>query len=171
MTRVLHISIVLLLVTAFATAQKKGSIEGVWKIVETVTTGGTGGPQTEADPLPNLMIVTRGHYMMMRDSGNKPRTLYQSVKATDAEKMAAFDSFFANGGTYEISGNTITIHPIVARVPNYAAGGWTKYSFRIEGNNLYLTDKSTDTTFNIGGKVVPIAPAGFETTTKFVRVE
>jgi hypothetical protein len=150
-------------------AGKKNSIEGVWRIVEVVGTGGNG--YTDTNPLPNLMIVTRGHYMMMRDTGDKPRALYQTTKPTDAEKLAAFDSFFANGGTYELSGSTMTIHPTVARVPNYSAGGWTKYTVRIEGNNLYMTDKSTDTTINIGGKIVPIAPAGFETTTKFVRVE
>ena len=173
MSRVLQVSIILLLVSAIAIAQstvKKSSIEGAWKIVEVSTTGGP-KPIIVTNPQPNLLIITRGYYMMMFTPGDKPRDMYKAVKPTEAEKMAAFDSFFANGGTYELSGNTMTIHPTVARVQNYAAGGWTKYTVRTDGKNLWLTDKSTDTTFNIGGKIVPIAPAGFETTTKYIRLE
>ena len=173
MSRILHVSIILLLASAIATAQnavKKSSIEGVWKIVEVSTTGGA-SPTTVTNPQPSLLIITRGYYTMMYVPGDKPRDMYQAVKPTEAEKMAAFDSFFANGGTYELGGNTMTIHPSVARVQNYAAGGWTEYTIRTVGENLWLTDKSTDTTFNIGGKIVPIAPAGFETTTKYVRLE
>src|SRR5512146_1212237 len=145
MSRLLHVSIILLLVSAFAAAQNKGkksSIEGVWKIVEVGQTGG-GSVSTNPNPQPSLLIITRGYYMLMFVPGDKPRTMYQAVKPTDAEKLAAFDSFLANGGTYELSGNTMTIHPTVARVQNYAAGGWTKYTVRVEGNNLYMTDKST----------------------------
>src|SRR5262245_15154119 len=118
MSRILHISIMLLLVVAIGLSQpapKKKSIEGVWKMVETVGTGQDAFK--DSNPQPNLMIITRGHYSEMFVADDNPRKLFQALPPTDAETVEAYNSFVANSGTYEINGNTITIHPIVAKVP------------------------------------------------------
>lgn len=91
---------------------------------------------------------------------------------TDAEKIAAYDSFIANSGTYEVSGSTLTVRPAVARNPNYMAGGFGKYQFKFEGSNtLYLTSKANDVNFRIGQRVVPSSAPASETRLKLTRVE
>ncbi len=171
MSRILKAPILLLLFSALLSAQgtARKPIEGVWKVVEIVVTGA--GASNSPNPQPSLQILTQGHYSQIGVIGDKPRTLYKAEEPTNAEKMAAFDSFFANAGTYEVSGSTLTIRPTIARNPNFMAGGFTKYQFRIEGNNLWLTDKSSDTSLRIGQRVVPSSSPASETRTKFVRVE
>ena len=171
MSRTLKAPILLLLFSTMLSAQgtAKKPIEGVWKVVEIVVTGA--GASTSSSPQPSLLILTQGHYSQVGVLGDKPRTLYKAEEPTNAEKVAAFDSFFGNAGTYEVSGSTLTIHPIIARNPNFMAGGFEKYQFRLEGNNLWLTDKSSDTSYRIGPRVVPSSAPASETRTKYVRVE
>lgn len=144
-------------------------MEGVWKVSEIVVTGADASAVTS--PQPSLLIFTRTHYSMMYVPGNKPRALKKAEDATTDEKLAAFDSFVANSGTYEVAGSTLTIRPIVARDPNYMAGGFNKYLFRIDGNTLSLTEKSTDVNLRIGERVVPSKAPASETRMKLVRLE
>ena len=155
-------------VLAAQTAAKK-PMEGVWKVAEIVVTGAH--TSNIANPQPSLFIFTRGHYSQMWVPGNQPRALFKAEEPTNQEKIPAFDSFVANTGTYEITGSTLTIRPIVARYPNFMAGGFTKYQFRIEGNTLWLTEKSTDENSRIGQRVVPSSAPVSETRFKLVRVE
>lgn len=60
---------------------------------------------------------------------------------------------------------------MVARYPNFMAGGSDKYQFRIEGNMLLLTEKSTDQTSRVGNRVVASSAPASETRLKLVRVE
>jgi hypothetical protein len=63
---------------------------------------------------------------------------------TDAEKItrfAAWDLLTANGGTYQVSGNTLTTHPAVAKNPSVMGTTRTR-EFKIEGNTLTLITKS-----------------------------
>jgi hypothetical protein len=147
----------------------KQSIEGAWKVSEIVATGA--GASTISSPQPGLFIFTRGHYSIMYVPGDKPRALKKAEAATTDEKVAAFDSFLANAGTYELAGSTLTIRPIVARDPNYAVGGFNKYQFRIDGNALTLTNKSTDLNMRFGERVVPSKAPASETRMKLVRLE
>ena len=82
-------------------------LEGVWRVTEIVVTGAETG--TIASPQPSQVIFTKTHYSMMYVPGNKPRSLSKAENATDAEKLAAYDSFVANTGTYEVAGATLTI--------------------------------------------------------------
>ena len=171
MTRTLK---ALLALTAFSTmllAQTAGkkSIEGAWKVTEIVVTGA--GASNVASPQPGLFIFTRGHYSMMMVQGSQPRALFKAEEPTNEEKIAAFDSFMANTGTYEVSGSTITTRPIVARYPNFMAGGFDKYQFRIEGNTLWLTEKSADLNTRVGQRVVGSSAPASETRLKLVRAE
>ena len=147
----------------------KQSIEGVWKVSGIVVTGA--GASTISSPQPGLFIFTRGHYSIMYVPGNQPRTLKKAETETTDEKVAAFDSFLANAGAYEVVGSTITIRPMVARDPNYMVGGFNKYQFRIDGNTLTLTNKSTDLNMRFGDQVVASKAPASETRVKFVRLE
>ena len=68
----------------------------------------------------------------------------------------------ANAGTYDVSGDLITIHPLVAKTPVVMKPGANEvYRFRIEGKTLTLRQVQ-----NARGVAVDSAP-----TLKFVRVE
>ena len=126
-------------------------LEGAWSIVSIRVTG----PDSAATTVqPNLFLFTDRHYSMMRVTGNQPRTLAAKDSVTDAEKLAAYDSFIANAGTYEVADSTLTIHPVVARSPNFMSGGSDKYHFRVSGDTLWLSDTGADFRTMIGGQLV-----------------
>ena len=108
---------------------------------------------------------------MMGTLGDRPRVLFKSLDPTNEEKVAAFNSFWGNSGTYEVSGDVLTIHPVVARMPNFMAGGFQRYQFRLDGNSLLLTSKSTDENYRVGEQVLPDSRPTNETRTKLVRVQ
>jgi hypothetical protein len=121
------------------------SLEGAWRITEIAFTS----PDTSyaiSDPQPSLHLFLKRHYSEMLVPGDEPRALFSgdqpvlgSAEPTDAEKLAAFDSFIANSGTYEVSGSTLTIRPIVAKTPNFMAGESLTFTYQVEADTLRLT--------------------------------
>ncbi len=110
--------LLLLLLAVFAvSALGKTKLEGVWQLVEVKHMGGpTEG--TVNNPQPGLVIFTGKHYSMMAVLSDTPRTdVEDPAKATAAELLAVWGPFIANSGTYEISGDTLTTQPTVAKMP------------------------------------------------------
>jgi hypothetical protein len=169
--RMLRTAVLLAVAPAMLGAQTpaRKPLEGAWKLVEVVVTGDRA--ENTADPQPSLFIFGQKHYSMMWIRGGEPRAPYKAEVPTAEEKIKAFDSFTANTGTYDVSGSTISIRPLVARSPIFMNGGSSKYEFRVEGNNLWLTEKSADMRYRIGQQVVPPSRPPSETRLKLVRVE
>jgi hypothetical protein len=169
--RTLLIAGLVTIVPAIAAAQSpaRQPLEGAWKVVEVVVTGDRA--ENTPNPQPSLFIFGQKHYSMMWIRGGEPRAPYKAEVPTNDEKIKAFDSFTANAGTYEVSGSTISIRPLVARSPIFMGGASSRYEFRVEGNNLWLTQKSTDMRYRIGGQVVPLKRPPSETRLKLARVE
>jgi len=83
-------------------------------------------------------------------------------KATADELRAMWGPMAANAGTYDVSGNLVTIRPIVAKIPLVMKPGANEvYAFRVEGNTLSLTQQR-----NARGVAVQNAA-----TTRVMRVE
>jgi hypothetical protein len=118
-----------------------------------------------------LFIFTKNHCSMMYVPSDRPRALFKAEEPTNADKIPAFDSFLANSGTYEVSCSTLTIRPIVARYPNFMAGGLDQVPISNRREDLSLTEKSTDQTSRIGNRVVSSTAPAAETRMKLVRVE
>jgi hypothetical protein len=171
MIRTLATVMVLMLVSTVVVAQTalKKPIEGTWRVAEVVVTGADAS--SNSSPQPSLFIFAPSHYSMMSVPGTQARALFKGEDPSNDEKIPAFDSFVGNTGTYEVAGSILTVRPIVARFPNYMAGGYSKYQFRVEGNTLWLTEKSTDLHARIGDRVVPSSRPVSETRLKLVRVE
>jgi lipocalin-like protein len=167
----LRMAVLLAVVPSVAPAQSaaRQPLEGAWKVVEIVVTGERA--ENTSNPQPGLFIFGPKHYSMMWIRGAEPRSPYKAEVPTNEEKVKAFDSFTANTGTYDVSGSTLSVRPMVARSPNFMAGGSSKYEFRVEGSNLWLTEKSTDTRYRIGKDVVPPSRPPSETRLKLVRLE
>lgn len=87
----------------------------------------------------SLYIFTPKYYSMMRASSDRP-DIADTNKATADELRATWGPFVANSGAYDVSGDLITIHPIVAKIPVVMQSGANEvYRFRIVGKTLTLT--------------------------------
>lgn len=133
-------------------------LEGAWSVVSIRVTG----PDSAANTIvqPSVYLFGDRYYSMMRVTGNQPRTLAAKDSFTDAERLAAYGSFVANTGTYEVADSSLTIHPVVARSPNFMSGGSDRYTFHVSGDTLWLSNTGADLLTRIGGKLVssPGAP-------------
>ncbi|MDQ3242107.1 MAG: lipocalin-like domain-containing protein [Gemmatimonadota bacterium] len=141
-------------------------LEGAWSIVSVRVTGPDSATNTMVQP--SVYLFGDKHYSIMRVTGNQPRTLAAKDSVTDPEKLAAYDSFVANTGTYAIADSTLTIRPVVARSPNFMSGGSDKYVFRISGDTLWLSNTGADFRTMIGGQLV--TPPGSQNATMLVLV-
>ena len=154
-------------------AQSRQSIEGVWRVVEITISDSPAGRQdpfaafpvgTHTNFQPELMIFTGRHYSRTTDTAARPRptTPYKTPgKPTLEELQAEWGPFVANAGTYEVSGTTVTLRAIVAKNPRAQRDkNFTTLTFKIEGNNLWLTPVETEA-----------GPIPNPVTSKYVRVE
>jgi hypothetical protein len=108
-----------------------------------------------------LYLFTPTRYSMVLAATDRP-DIADVSKATADELRAIWGPLLANAGTYEVSGDLITIHPVVAKIPVVMTSGATEvYRFRIEGRMLTLRQVR-----NARGVAVDSAPM-----LKFVRVE
>jgi hypothetical protein len=157
--------------SATAQVQTRGPVEGVWQFVEELVTEAGGSSTTMSGP--GLLILTRNHYSFLRTLGVAQRSLFNAATPTTREKVAAYDSFAAATGTYEVSETALTVRPIVAKSPNYMAGGFENYQFRVAGDTLWLSNRCTDWHIRIGDRVGPNVACCEECVSRrrFVRVE
>lgn len=125
------------------------SIEGVWRITK-ITTSTSQGDNTHQHNLPSMIIFTRNHYSIIWMPGEELQKNYEKRwRPTDEEKIQSYNSIIVNAGTYYIEGNVITTKPQIAKTPDFI-GGYAKFEFNSEGDNLKLT--LTDNVSNDGIK-------------------
>jgi hypothetical protein len=127
-----------------AAPSKPASIQGAWRTVEVTLPGPNG--RTITNTQPNLTIVTQKHYSRVEVHADNPRPVVADVaKATADELRAAWGPFVAEAGTYEVSGNVITMRPTVSKNPAaMGPGSFSKYSYRMAGDTIWITPQSTD---------------------------
>jgi len=126
-----------------AGAQSKLTVlSGAWRITEVTTTGPNA--TTNRHPQPGLYLFTGKYYSIVIVRSEEPRPQLDVSKASEAELVAMWRPFTGNSGTYEINGTTFTTHHIVTKnAGNMVPGQFDTYSFKIEGNTLWVTDVSS----------------------------
>jgi hypothetical protein len=88
-----------------------------------------------------IFIFSGKHYSMMAASTERP-DITDLSKATADEVRALYGPMIGNAGVYDIAGNQVTIHPVVAKIPVVMKpGAYEVYEFKIENNNLTLTQR------------------------------
>ena len=116
------------------------SLAGTWKATEVTLTGPGGGTFTNVS---SLTLLTARHFARVEVRTDAPRPMVTDpAHATADELRAAWGPFFAEAGTYEISGGELTMRPIVSK--NSAAmngSAYTVYAMTLSGNTLTLTSK------------------------------
>lgn len=143
-------------------AQSKPSLQGVWRVVESVTTGPTAF--ANKSPQPGYVIFAGKHYAIVRDTARQPRpAIKDAANPTAAEALATWRDFMSQAGTYEAKGASVVLTPSVAKNPpaDGKYGNATTYSMKLDGNNLTLISEST----SARGKIPN------PTTVRLVRVE
>ena len=119
--------------------QEGTPVEGAWVVGSWTSPDG----ETNALPRPGLFVFTKTHYSIMFVPSEEPRAPYTGEEMTDADMVAAYTTFIANSGRYEVKGNELATRALVANNPNYM-GAWpensTSYRFEIDGEGrLHLT--------------------------------
>jgi hypothetical protein len=159
---------VLALINAMVLAQTKPSIQGVWRAVEITVTDANPPPNTlpkgtHTNIQPELLIFTAKHYSQTADTAAEPRPttpVKEQGKPTLEELQSRWEPFIANAGTYEVSGDTLTRHVVVAKNPALQGKVVTRATIKLDGKNLWVTPVE-----GARGKIEN------PTTVKYVRVE
>jgi hypothetical protein len=117
-------------------------------VVAAVTLSGQSAP---ANPLvgawrvdnaqPGLYIFTKQHYSFARIQGQPLPDYPSNDKATDADKVAVFNTLYLNTGTYTVTGTTLATRAMVAKSKFAIGGAGNQYEFAVSGNTLTLTQK------------------------------
>src|SRR4029077_7153279 len=110
---------------------KPGSIQGVWQTVELRITGPNPRTVTIPQPGPYLTIFTAKHYSRTEIQAEGARQILPDVaKATAEERRAVWGPVGAEGGTYELSGGMLRVHPLAYKRPAaMAPGAFIVYSY------------------------------------------
>jgi hypothetical protein len=147
---------------AVAGQTQSQSIQGVWQAVEVTIPGATPRTLTIPEPRPNLTVLTAKHYSRVQVEAEGPRPVIADVtKATADELRAAWGPFAAEAGTYEITGNLITLRPVAAKnAAGMVPGAFTTWSYRLDGSTLWVTAERNQN-----------GPIANPVTVKSVRVE
>ena len=117
--------------------------------------------QIESSAQAGLYLFTPTHYSMVLAATGRP-DIADTGKASADELRALWGPMLANAGTFEIAGDLITIHPLVAKMPVVMKTGATEvYRFHIEGKTMTLRQAR-----NARGVTVESAPVF-----RFTRVE
>ena len=159
---------VLSAINAMGLGQTKPSLQGVWRAVEVTVTNPNPPPNTlpkgtHTNIQPQLLIFTGKHYSLTADiaAEHRPTTPFKEQgKPTVEELQARWGQLIAHAGTYEVSGETLTLHFVVAKAPENQGKVVLRATIKLDGNNLWLTSLE-----GRAGKVEN------PETLKFVRVE
>ena len=90
---------------------------------------------------PGLYIFTKQHYSFARIQGEPLPDYPSNDKATDAQKVAVFNTLYLNSGTYTVSGNMLATRAMMAKSKFAIGGAGNQYEFAIAGSSLTLTQR------------------------------
>lgn len=150
----------LALVLGLSIANADERLEGGWIVASWENLRGA----AIEDSQPGIFIFTSSHYAFMFTNTAEPRPEISGDGGTDAEKLAAFESFTANAGGYVVDGDSFTTYAFVAKSPNYMGGfpeNGVEYEFERDGDNLTITRESEEQAMKVvlfrveGGKNAP----------------
>jgi hypothetical protein len=139
-SHIVALALTLLAVVPFVAPPQSMSLAGTWKATEVTLTGPGAGTFTNVS---SLTLLTARYFARVEVRTDAPRPMVTDpANATADEMRAAWGPFFAEAGTYEISGGELTMRPIVSK--NSAAmngSAYTVYAVTLSGNVLTLTSK------------------------------
>ena len=139
-------------------AEPNAAFQGVWRTLEVVVPGA--GRTFKPDA--TLAIFHGRHYTRVEVHAEQPRPLLSNPAAASADELrAVWGPFLAEAGTFDASGDAITMRATVAKNPAAMRDGASSvYSYRRQGDTLTLTEVRT-----------PAGPSAQPITVTLTRVE
>ena len=152
----------MLLVATIAVLSADGSrpdFEGVWRTAEVIVPGPS--PQT-FKPVATLAIFHGRHYSRVEVHSEGARAALKDPASASADELrAVWGPFVAEAGTFDLSGNVLTMQALVAKNPAAMMhGAFTTWSFKLSGDTLLVTAEANQN-----------GPISNPVTLKAVRVE
>jgi len=118
-------------------------LEGAWKTV-TVHAELADTTWTRDEDRPNMLLFVDGHWAAMRVRGEGTRADLPE-DPTDEQRIEAWRRFSANGGTYAVSGSTITSTTLISKTPNAMNDQRTgSNEFKLDGDKLVRVFKNEE---------------------------
>ncbi len=129
-------------ITVTPAQEQKTPLDGVWRTVEVVVPGAH--TQT-LKPQSTLAIFHGRHYSRVEVHAEQPLTPLADPSSASADQLrAVWGPFVGEAGTFEVSGNEITMQATVAKNPSaMKKGAVSIYTYRLDGNTLTLTQIRT----------------------------
>jgi hypothetical protein len=156
------VSAALLLATigAFTANDAPATLEGVWRTVEVSVPRPT--HQQMFKPGATLAIFHGRHYSRVEVHAEGPRPVLKDPAAASADELrAVWGPFVGEAGTFDLSGNVVTMQALVAKNPAAMTDGATSaYTYERNGDTLTLTQVRTHS-----------GPSPAPVTIKLVRIE
>ena len=81
-----------------------------------------------------MLLFTDGHWASMRISGEGTRAELPE-DPTDEQRLEAWRRFQASGGSYSVSGSTISSKTLLVKNPNRTGDEWDS-EFKMDGEKL-----------------------------------
>ena len=134
---------VLVLVTACSTESELPVVDssspfvGAWLIAETTKTT-PDSSWTDTSPQPGLYVFSGSHFSNMLVDGSNARVPFPPGGASPEQRLAAYDPFIADAGSYEFSDSILTTQNIIAKVPNVMTAQIV-YRYHFSADTLTLT--------------------------------
>ena len=137
------VAVVLLAGGGVGSQSKSGSLQGVWQTVEITIAGPTPRTITIPEPRPYLTIITSKYYSRTEVQSDGPRPVIADVaKATADELRTVWGPFVGEAGTYDVSGDLATMHPLASKNPAaMVPGAFIVYTYKLDGNTLWLVQQ------------------------------
>ena len=156
---VLSATLLVTTVSRLKASESREAFEGVWKTVEVVVPGPT--PQT-FKAAATVAIFHGKHYSRVEVHAEGDRPVLKNPATASADELrAVWGPFVAEAGTFEVTGNVVTMQATVAKNPAAMMSGATSvYTYQRSGDSLTLTQTRTPS----GSSAVPV-------TVKLARVE
>jgi len=145
---------------AAAGQSKPVSLQGAWRAIEVTMTGPSA--RTITNLRPTLTVMSAKHYARVEDQSEGPRPILADISKASADELrATWGPFVGEAGTYELTGEALTMRPMVAKNPAaMATGTFIIYSCKFDGNFITLTQQRNQA-----------GPIANPWTIKLVRVE
>jgi len=139
---VLSATVLVATVSSLKASESREAFEGVWKTVEVVVPGPT--PQAFRTPA-TLAIFHGQHYSRVEVHAEGARPVLKDPATASADELrAVWGPFLAEAGTFEVTGNNLTMQATVAKNPAaMMSGAMSVYTYQRNGDTLTLTQIRT----------------------------
>ena len=139
---VLSATLLVATVSRLKASESREAFEGVWKTVEVVVPG----PTSQAFRTPATLAIFHGqHYSRVEVHAEGARPVLKDPATASADELrAVWGPFLAEAGTFEVTGNNLTMQAMVAKNPAAMMNGATSvYTYQRNGDTLTLTQIRT----------------------------